>query len=305
MSQSSGTIRVHIDHADAVAMGTVERPSLVLDIIEDLTQRRIEVVSRAEDAALSLIYPYGVLDSWRRSNDSRSVPPYGPTLEVLRDYIVTRSITRPLFISHENLEHPRWAWLGQELRETSIPRLTYWPRDLDEGGERLPYWWNYVDWPELSRRRRDYPRYGRLYSLDRLMSPLPIDASRDEKAVLVAAHMPFPRGGAVRLLSSWIDVDLLGGDVTPVKHKLEILRRYRYAVVTENSLGVGYCTEKVPEAWDAGCAPLGYLQPPSSDFTLPPETLQPCDIESVFLRPLLSERPRLDRLKDYIGEILG
>lgn len=107
MSQSSGTIRVHIDHADAVAMGTVERLSLVLDLIEDLAQRRLEVVSRAEDAALSLIYPYGVLESWRRANDSGSVPTHGPTLEVLRDYIATRSITRPLFISHENLEHPR------------------------------------------------------------------------------------------------------------------------------------------------------------------------------------------------------
>ncbi len=188
-------------------MGIVDRPSLVLDLIEDLTQREIEVVPSSEGAALSLIYPYGVLEFWRRTNASLSVPPYGPTLAVLRDYIATRSIKRPLFVSHENLEHPRWTWLGQELLETSIPRLTYWPRAFDDGGERLPYWWNYVDWPELPRRIKEYPRYGRLYSLERLMSPLSSDSSRDPRAVLAAAHLPFGRKGAVRALSSWVDIE--------------------------------------------------------------------------------------------------
>lgn len=301
----SGTIQVHISRSDVVAMDMLQHPSLVLDLIADITHREVKVVSEAAGAAISLVSPYGVLESWRRSNRSRSTPPYGRTLPVLRDYIAAESIARPLLISAENLESPRWAWLGQELRETSIPRLTYWPLDFDSEGERMPYWWNYVDWPELPRRVTEYPRYGRLYSLERLMSPLNLDLERQRKAVLITSHMSLMRQGAVRALSAWIEVDVLGGVAVPVEHKLSEMSRYRYAVVTENSLGVGYCTEKVPEAWDAGCVPLGYLQPPSSDFALPPATLHLRDIESLGSRPLLAERPRLERVRDYLGKVLG
>jgi hypothetical protein len=304
VSRDPRTIRVHIDHDDAVAMRMLHQPSLLLDLIEDISGRSVEIVPTASRAAVSLVFPYGVLESWRRTNRTRSVPPFGRTLEVLQGYIASESISRPLLVSYENLESSRWAWLGQELRETATPRLTCWPKDFDPGGERLPYWWNYVDWPELTRRVTDYPRYGRLYSLERLMSPLTIDTERLPRAILVTAHMPFMRQGAVRALSTWVDIDVLGGDVRPVAQKLSEMRRYQYAVVTENSLGVGYCTEKVPEAWDAGCVPLGYLQPPFSDFALPPETLLPDQLEALTSQPLLAQRPSLDRVRGYLEEVL-
>ncbi len=305
MARRAETVKVHVNHVDAVAMRLVGQPALVLDLIQDITNRAVEIVPTASDASISLVYPYEVLESWRQRSGTRGVPAYGPTLEVLQAYIAAESITRPVFISHENLEDPRWSWLGQELRETAIPRLTYWPPDFDPGGARLPYWYNYVDWPELNRRVTEYPRYGRLYSLERLMAPLPIDLERQRRAVLISAHMPFARQGVVRALSAWMDVDVIGGDSRPVEHKLDEMRRYQYAVVTENSVGIGYCTEKVPEAWDAGCIPLGYLQPPHSDFSLPPQVLHPDEVESLNGRPLLTERPSFEPVRDYLEGILG
>lgn len=215
--------------------------------------------------------------------------------------------SRILVVSPENLDRRPWEALGHLLSNSEIPRLTFWPEQLDPKGYRFPYWWNYVNWPQIPRpgfARRT--RLGILYDPDRLTSPSPLTPdwhSRLHKAVLLSQHHDFPRPQVLNHLSMQIDVDVLSN--VPHGHKIDVLRKYKYCVVTENSTGYGYETEKTPDAVVAGCVPIGFVANPWSDFDsdavffdvpqdLPPE-----------LPALLPSAPELRGLLEYLGRILN
>ena len=70
--------------------------------------------------------------------------------------------------------------------------------------------------------------------------------------------------------------------------------------MAENSLGYGYETEKLPEAWNAGCIPVGYLKCEPSAFNL--EAVEGVLNKNSNLKTsinLLKEKPDLKHLFDY------
>jgi hypothetical protein len=103
-------------------------------------------------------------------------------------------------------------------------------------------------------------------------------------------------------LSKQIPVDVLAN--VPHGKKIDVLRKYKYCVVTENSTGYGYETEKTPDAVTAGCVPIGFIANPWSEF----------NAESTFfdvprelpeeLPALLRQEPKLDGLLEYLGRVL-
>lgn len=208
-----------------------------------------------------------------------------------------------LFVCHENLDKPFW-WmrLGRFLVRSNTSRLTFWPKNIDPVGCRFPYWYNYVNWPQYSRET-NYPRFGKLYDINQLLQPLAPQANdRLEKAVMVSSHNDFPRRNIIKKIQKTYNLDIWGNGYRSFKSdKLTLLKKYRYNVCPENSVGMGYDTEKLPEAWLAGCIPTGYFLNPYSDFN--PDVL--LDEEQPFKKPLLKTTPKLDEIEKYLGDFFA
>ena len=87
---------------------------------------------------------------------------------------------------------------------------------------------------------------------------------RDQKAILITSHLREPRAACYATLKSLMPVDGMGPyfDRTIKDHhksvfiKKDILINYRFNLCPENSIYPGYVTEKIPEAFAAGCLPI-------------------------------------------------
>ena len=130
---------------------------------------------------------------------------------------------------------------------------------------RLPYWMEMIDWAHEGIIGNQNPRYGQLLNLDRLLTPLGDEfMRRDQKAILITSHLREPRAACYATLKSLMPVDGMGPyfDRTIKDHhksvfiKKDILINYRFNLCPENSIYPGYVTEKIPEAFAAGCLPI-------------------------------------------------
>lgn len=288
--------------------------NLLLAVVESVVGRAVVLTHSPSESDLTVLNVFDLRDMLLRSRRSRGTRSLWSKPDRQRsgsegalDEILAQEGLRGRTIvqAFENLDRPQWAEVGNLLRKSYVPRTTFWPSELDGNGTRVPYWWNYVRWPELPRPRAQYQRFGCLYELDALLRPLDRDAVmlKPNRAVLVAANLEFPRDAFVREVSRHVAIDVLGGRVGASPPKIEILRKYRYVLVPENSLGFGYCTEKVPEAWIGNCVPLGVIQQHASDWAHLGFTLNP-DVALSFDSPLLLKRPSLDELMAYVARVL-
>jgi len=287
--------------------------NLLYGIVEALVGKRVVRTNNINEADLNILNVFdlqdGIRESGRRRGRRRGLrwnSPIEQGASNLESVLAGMGVSQPTIIQvAENLDRPEWKQIGALIRASDVPRATFWPREIDPQGVRLPYWWNYVRWPELPRPRAQYQRYGSLYELDALLAPLDpgLLHSKHNKAVLVSANMEFPRAALVREVERFIPVEVLGGTAGSGRPKRDILKGFRYALVPENSLGYGYCTEKVPEAWMSGCLPLGVTQQPWSDWPQLPCVLDPRQADSG-QAPLLHQRPSLDGVIEYVSRVL-
>ncbi len=130
---------------------------------------------------------------------------------------------------------------------------------------RFPYWMEMLDWSSQGVIGNMNQRYGSLLSIESLMRPLgEIYLNRDNKAAFFTSHLREPRKSIFKAVSSAIDVDCYGPhfDKSVVDHnksglyKRDILSHYRFNLCPENGCFPGYYTEKIPEAFAAGCIPI-------------------------------------------------
>ncbi len=141
---------------------------------------------------------------------------------------------------------------------------------------RLPYWMEVIDWSHEGIVGNQNPRYGELLKLERLQAPLGGQfLKRPQKAVLITSHLHEPRASCLAVLQKYMPVNGMGPyyDKSIKDHhssgflKREVLKGYGYNLCPENSLHFGYVTEKIPEAFAAGCLPIAYVdQSVSLDF---------------------------------------
>jgi hypothetical protein len=285
--------------------------SVVLRLLEIASGTRVELV-QTKAADLVLIQPYrypfkSTAAGTTFESMAKRIPVYKDkdgAERILRKLYKIPSGARILAISHENLDRRPWQAFGNLLLQTEIPRLTFWPQDIDPKGFRFPYWWNYVDWPEIPRLgAAERTRFGSLYDIETLCATQDMSDDshpRYEKAVWLTRHLDFPRGSILAMIKKYMDVDVIQG--VPWGQKMELLRSYRYCVTTENSTGYGYETEKNLEARVAGCIPVGYIQNPFSDFNENAFFFHPPTERVTELPPLLNQVPTLDGLLKYLGE---
>lgn len=134
---------------------------------------------------------------------------------------------------------------------------------------RLPNWMWHLDWPDV-QDQPPYPRYGMRLSIDRLMRPINWTYSkrqleaRIEKAVLFSKHLREPRKRLFELTNESIGCDGFGGafgNDNRQQPKMPLMERYRFSLCPENSIGDGYITEKIPEAFHSGCIPICWCRP--------------------------------------------
>lgn len=133
---------------------------------------------------------------------------------------------------------------------------------------RLPYWMEVIDWSHEGIEGNYNPRYGELLKLERLQAPLGDQfLKRPQKAVLITSHLREPRASCYELLKNHLPIDGLGPyfDRTIRNHhqsgflKKDVLQNYAFNLCPENGIYPGYATEKIPEAFAAGCLPISLV----------------------------------------------
>ena len=196
---------------------------------------------------------------------------------------------------------------------------------------RAPYWMEMVDWSSEGVTGNQNPRYGRLLDLDRLLQPLGDDfLKRPPIAAIFASHLREPRGTLLKAVKKQIEVREFGMSFNPnIKNHLESgiikydeLQHFAFNLCPENGMFPGYYTEKIPEAFMAGCLPISWADEnvkvdfnPKAFINLAPmsangfqdlgELLHSKDtLYKYASEPLLIHRPTLDPLKYFLCNLL-
>ena len=282
---------------------------LLVRLIAKVAKKEVVVVRKEEDADLVIVYPYvvgsiGFKLRWVLNYVFHKIGVPRGNIDVFR-WLVGVGKGKALFISHENLDKPYW-WnmLGRFLVDSDIHRLTFWPKIVDPQGARFPYWYNYVAWPQYPRNQF-YKRFGGLYDVDTLMAPLKEDANRINKAVAICSHLDHPRKALLESVRAEREVDLYGASgIAFSGSKKDVMSEYKFAFCPENSAGFGYDTEKIPEAWMAGCVPLGVFSNPYSDFDKRIAGFSSGNCSEAYRHGLLDKRPSLSEVEAYVESIL-
>jgi hypothetical protein len=133
---------------------------------------------------------------------------------------------------------------------------------------RLPYWMEVIDWSHEGLIGNRNPRYGELLKLEHLQAPLGDQfLKRAQKAVLMSSHLREPRASCLSALQKVMPVDGMGPYFNKnIKdhqssdfRKKNVLKHYAFNLCPENGIHPGYVTEKIPEAFAAGCLPVAYV----------------------------------------------
>ena len=196
---------------------------------------------------------------------------------------------------------------------------------------RMPYWMEMIDWREEGVTGNQNPRFGRLLDLNRLCSPLgEAFLQRPQKAAIFASHLREPRGTLLKAVKRYIEVVEFGRSFnSQIKNhsesgliKFDELQHFAFNLCPENGMHPGYYTEKIPEAFMAGCLPITWvdenvevdfnplafinLAPMSANhFAALKNILHSKDILLSYAeQPLLLKRPSLQGLKNYLKDVI-
>lgn len=225
---------------------------------------------------------------------------------------------------------------AENTRHLDVKADYYITHDLgisDPQHLRVPHWYNVIDWqhegiPQLG----ETTRYGRSISIEELMTPRSnaVFLEKEHSAAIFAGHLRQPRQAIIEAVKEHMPIVGYGGafNKSILNHnesgirKEEILRQHRFNICPENSLGIGYYTEKVVEAYAAGCLPI-YFSDDNCRFDFNTKSfinvykffqekriaidiLQDHQaLSTIYQEPLLTNSVKLDSLKFFIEEIIN
>ena len=130
---------------------------------------------------------------------------------------------------------------------------------------RFPYWMEMTDWSKEGITGNLNPRYGRLLDIEQMMRPLGRQfLGRERQALLISSHLLEPRKTIFQAVNQVVPVKGLGAYFnSDIKNhhqsgfvKFDELQAVAFNLCPENGLFPGYYTEKIPEAFLAGCLPI-------------------------------------------------
>ena len=196
---------------------------------------------------------------------------------------------------------------------------------------RMPYWMEVADWSSEGVTGNTNPRYGKLLDVNRLLQPLGNDfLMRPQKAAIFASHLREPRGTLLNAVKNQIEVVEFGKSFNPnIKNhsesgliKFDELQAFAFNLCPENGMHPGYYTEKIPEAFMAGCLPITWADEnvkvdfnPQAFINLAPMSAEhfaelgqilhsKSKLAQYAEQPLLLQRPSLDPLKSYLKNLI-
>lgn len=196
---------------------------------------------------------------------------------------------------------------------------------------RLPYWMEMIDWSHEGLCGNQNPRFGQLLSISRMMQPLGNDfLMRHRRVAIFSSHLREPRATLVRAVESIIPLEGFGPhfDKNILHHhqsgfnKVDIMQNFAFNLCPENGLYPGYYTEKIPEAFVAGCLPLTWTDTnvcadfnPKAFINLEPMSWQdfeplkniinsPTQLDAFAEQPLLLNVPSIEPMRDFLREIV-
>lgn len=142
--------------------------------------------------------------------------------------------------------------------------------------QRMPHWWNYVDFAAQGVPSPDHwVRLGEPLNQGQLLRPLKWNRNAQPRAALVTSYLNSQRRFLMDQVSKVLPVDGFGRafDASISDHtrsgftKRQLLTGYQFSLCPENAIAPGYYTEKVPESFACGTIPIAYLDQYSSiDF---------------------------------------
>ena len=196
---------------------------------------------------------------------------------------------------------------------------------------RFPYWMEMVDWSHEGLLGNQNPRFGQLLNISRMMQPLGENfLKRPRKVAMFSSHLREPRSTLVRTVENFIPLEGFGPHFDKnIRHhhqsgfnKIDVLQKFAFNLCPENGLYPGYYTEKIPEAFVAGCLPLTWadinvcadfnqkafinLEPMSwQDFSALKNILNsPTELEAYAEQALLLKAPSIEPMKNFLHEIV-
>jgi Glycosyltransferase family 10 (fucosyltransferase) C-term/Alpha-(1,3)-fucosyltransferase FucT N-terminal domain len=197
---------------------------------------------------------------------------------------------------------------------------------------RLPYWMETIDWSSEGIVGNQNPRYGQLLTIDRLMQPLGKQfLERKKEAIFLSSHFREPRKTVFETVKNVMPITGVGpyfNKNIKSHHKSGFLKKvllqeFGFNLCPENSMHPGYYTEKIPEAFFAGCLPIGWADEnikvdfnPEAFINLAPMSWcnfkplreiinSPRILERYSTQPLLLEAPSILPFRDFVKRILA
>ncbi len=196
---------------------------------------------------------------------------------------------------------------------------------------RFPYWMEMVDWSHEGLLGNQNPRFGQLLSISKMMRPLGNDfLKRPREVAFFSSHLREPRRTLSKAVENFVPLKGFGPyfDKSVVNHhqsgfnKVDVLQNFAFNLCPENGLYPGYYTEKIPEAFVAGCLPLTWTDTnvcadfnPNAFINLEPMSWQyfeplkdilnsPAQLEAFTEQPLLLKVPSIEPMRDFLREIV-
>ncbi len=200
----------------------------------------------------------------------------------------------------------------------------------DETHCRFPYWMEMVDWSKEGISGNTNPRYGRLLNIEQMMRPLGNQfLKRERQALLITSHLLEPRKTIYEAVNRILPVKGLGAHFNrDIKNhhqsgfvKFDELQQAAFNLCPENGLFPGYYTEKIPEAFLAGCLPITWtdhnvqidfnpkaiinLEPMHwNQFAeLPDLLLNEMRLAAFADEPLMLKRPSIEPVIEFLREV--
>ena len=254
----------------------------------------------------------------------RPVRPFASNLELaLKGNLGSRS-NAPLSLFHtaENIRHDAVEADYSITFDLSIHSDRHF---------RFPYWMEMIDWSHEGLRGNQNLRFGQLLTISRMMQPLGNNFLRRPRSVAIfSSHLREPRATLVRAVESFAPLKGFGPyfDKNILDHhlsgfsKIDILQDFAFNLCPENGLYPGYYTEKIPEAFVAGCLPLTWTDTnvcadfnPKAFINLEPMSWQdfeplkdiinsPTQLECFAEQALLLNIPSIESMKDFLRDIV-
>jgi hypothetical protein len=249
--------------------------------------------------------------------------PLRPIIQALASTTKRQYMPLRLFHTFENLRHNH----READYALSFDLAVDSPKHL-----RYPYWMEMMDWSHAGIVGNTNPRFGRLLTIARLQQPLGrAFLERTPSALFFSSHLREPRTTLLRALESCIPVLKSGPyfDESITDHhrsgftKYERLQEVAFNLCPENGMYPGYYTEKIPEAFDAGCLPITWCDPNvavdfnprallnlapmmHTDFAELSERLRSKTfLESFASEALLTHTPSIEPLRTFLATLLA